>query len=473
MCLLISRSFRTSLCLFLAMEFLYLFTGLIIGFLIAWLLFRSKTAINNSPITQEMYNELDKKSSLLELSVKSTREEKENAIRELSAEREKLNAANIRLAKAEEAFKNLNEKLATQKQEIESLNEKFTSQFKAIANDILKENSKEFTEKNQKNINEILNPLKEKISLFEKKVEESYDKELRDKLSLREEIKKLVELNTRISTEANNLTKALKGDNKKQGNWGELILEKILERSGLVKDQEYRTQFSTENSDGNTIKPDVVVMLPENKHIIIDSKVSLLAYDGYVNAETDELAERFKKEHIVSIRSHIKGLSEKNYQTSKGMNTPDFVILFIPIESSFGMAVQADQDLFNFAWDKKIVIVSPSTLFAILRTISSIWKQERQNRYAIEIATVGGSLYDEFYRFIEDLKDIEKNLQKSQDAYNSAFKRLSTGKGNLISRAERIKDLGAKATKSIDKNLLEEPALNSEIADPSGTLFNQ
>lgn len=296
--------------------------------------------------------------------------------------------------------------------------------------------------------------MKERIKDFEEKVEKTYKTESDERIQLKTEIKSLVELNNKISKEANNLASALKGDNKMQGNWGEVILEKILERSGLVKDREYRTQVTTQNVSGQTIKPDVIIYLPDGKHIIIDSKVSLIAYEAYTNSETQIDRDKFSREHITSVKAHIKGLSDKDYQTSEQLNTPDFVLLFIPIESSFSLAVQADQELFNYAWERKIVIVSPSTLLATLLTIASVWKQERQNKNALEIARIGGSLYDEIYRFLEDMQDLNKNLQKSQESYNKAFKRLSEGRGNLLNTAEKIKNLGAKATKSIDRELL-------------------
>jgi len=283
-------------------------------------------------------------------------------------------------------------------------------------------------------------------------------------VSLREEVKKLYELNTKISDDANNLTKALKGDSKKQGNWGEFVLEKILERSGLTKGIEFEMQVSVKSDEGKRYQPDVVVFLPEKKHIIIDSKVSLTAYERLVNANEEEERKRYMNEHILSIRRHIKELSEKNYQSAKDMNSPDFVLLFIPIESSFGVAVQADQQLFNDAWTNKIVIVSPSTLLATLQTISSIWKQENQTRNAMEIAKQGGALYDKFVGFVIDLEKIGKNIHQVQESYEEAMKKLSTGSGNLINKAESIRKLGVKTFKRLpdkfsdvqENNLFEE-----------------
>jgi len=304
---------------------------------------------------------------------------------------------------------------------------------------------------------EVLNPLKEKIQLFEKKVDETYEKGLKDQTELRAELLKLYDLNHRISEEASNLTKALKGDVKKQGNWGEVVLERILERSGLNEgEQGYQKQFSDTSEDGKRIQPDVVINLPDNKHIIVDSKVSLIAYERAVNADTEQDRQKFLKEHLLSLKNHIKGLSEKHYQTASKLNSPDFVLLFIPIEASFSVAVQEDQELFSFAWDQKVVIVSPSTLLATLRTISSIWQQENQTRNALEIARQSGALYDKFVGFIADMETIGKNLATTQKTYESAVNKLHTGSGNLVRRAENIKKLGAKASKNLPDKLLGE-----------------
>jgi DNA recombination protein RmuC len=252
-----------------------------------------------------------------------------------------------------------------------------------------------------------------------------------------------------VKSEANNLANALKGDTKKQGDWGEIILEKVLERSGLIKGQEYQTQFNTKNIDGSRIQPDAVVFLPDNKHIIIDSKVSLVAYNAYVNSEDENEKQKHLKEHINSVRNHVKQLSEKKYQTSSEFNTPDFVLLFMPIESAFSAAIQNDQDLFAYAWDLKIVIVSPTTLLATLRTIASIWKQERQTKNALEIAKQSGALYDKFVGFLEDLDKIGKSIDASKSAYEDALNKLKTGRGNLISRVINIQKLGAQTQKQI------------------------
>jgi DNA recombination protein RmuC len=368
------------------------------------------------------------------------------------------------LIKTETEYRNIQEKLNSQKEEMENLQKKFTTEFENIAHKILKENSQEFTSTNQKNILEILNPLKEKIQSFEQKVHDTHIQGVRDNVSLREEVKKLYELNSKISEEANNLTKALKGDNKKQGNWGELVLERILERSGLIKGEEYEIQFTARNDENEIIRPDVVIKLPENKHIIIDSKVSLIAYEQYINTESAEEKDKYARLHVDSLKNHIKGLSDKNYTSSAALNTPDFVLMFLPIESSFSIAIQQDIELFNYAWDRRIVIVSPSTLIATLKTIESIWKREKQTQNAIEIASEGGKLYDKFVGLTEDIKKLGSQLETVQKTYNEASKKLFSGSGNLIGKVQRLKILGAKNNKQIPPTLLTQSDFNEEIA---------
>ncbi len=362
-----------------------------------------------------------------------------------------------RLEKSMTEYINLREKLQTQKAEMEDVQKKFTIEFENIAGKILKKNSEDFTLTNQKNIGEVLTPLKEKILLFEKRVEDTYLKGLKDQTDLRAELKKLYDLNNQMSTEAQNLTRALKGDVKKQGNWGEIVLERILERSGLNEgEQGFIKQYSHVSDNGKRLQPDIVINLPDNKHIIIDSKVSLIAYERSVNAASEEERLQHVKDHLISLKSHIRGLSDKHYQSAPGLNCPDFVLMFIPIESSFSLAVQADHDLFSFAWDLKVVLVSPSTLLATLRTVSSIWKQENQTRNALEIARQSGALYDKFVGFIGDMEKIGNNLRITQNSYSDAMKKLSEGRGNLVNATERIRKLGAKATKEIPKKLLHE-----------------
>jgi len=361
-----------------------------------------------------------------------------------------------RMAKAEEAFKAQRERLSEQERSIQEIQQKFQLEFQNIANKLLDEKSQKFVETNKTNLDILLNPLKENIKAFEEKVDKVYNMEAAERNTLKGVISQLMELNKLISNEAQNLTKALKGDSKKQGNWGEVILERVLERSGLVRDREYRMQASLISADGSRLQPDVIIDLPDEKHLIIDSKVSLVAYERLVNAESEDDRKLFSKAHVESIRGHVNGLSSKNYHDLYQINSPDFVLLFIPIESSFSFAVQLDAELFSDAWEKRVVIVSPSTLLATLRTISSIWKQERQNRNVLEIARLSGAMYDKFVGFVGDMESIGKNIKQSQTAYDSAINKLTEGNGNLTKTAEKIKGLGAKANKQLDQKFIED-----------------
>lgn len=435
------------------MEILFLIAGVVLGGIIIWLV-KSKQSLP-SYITLETYTQLDKQKSIAEDALKKAADDLIKSDALLNTEREKANTYSIQNSKLSTELANLNQKLIEQKQEVNDLQQKFQKEFENLANKILEEKSQKFTEQNRTNLDVILNPLKEKIKDFEDKVEKTYKAESNERISLKEQIKNLLDLNKQLSTDANNLATALKGDNKMQGNWGELVLEKILESSGLIKDSEYKTQVVTTNVDGEKIKPDVVVFLPDQKHLIVDSKVSLLAYNGYIASTDDELRQRYSKQHIESVRSHIKLLSDKNYQTAAGYQSPDFVLLFMPIESAFSLALQADPDLYNFAWDRKIVIVSPTTLLATLRTIASIWKQERQVKNALLIAEEGGKMYDKLHAFVEDLTNVGKKMDSAKADYTEAMKKLYEGTGNLVNRAQKMKDLGAKATKALPPTLVE------------------
>jgi DNA recombination protein RmuC len=356
----------------------------------------------------------------------------------------------------------LKEKYTDYKQEVEQLQSKFKLEFENVATKILKQNTLDFSASNQKSIQEILFPFKQKIEAFEKTVNETYQKGVKEQVDLQAEIKKLYDLNLRLSEEANNLTRALKSDTKKQGNWGEMVLERLLERSGLVKGEEYLVQESFRNDKGELTRPDVIVKLPDNKHIIIDSKVSLLAYEAFVNAENDEEKTKHLKAHTDSVREHVKGLAERNYQLTEKLDTPDFVLLFMPLESAFSIAVQQQPDLFTFAWERKIVLVSPTTLLATLMTVGSIWKHEKQTRNAIEIAVQGGRLYDKFVAFLSDLETLGKQIDRVQVTYDEAHKKLYSGKGDLIGRVEKLRELGAKTAKEIPPDMLSTDDKNDE-----------
>jgi DNA recombination protein RmuC len=448
------------------MEILFLSVGICLGVLVSFFYYRGKIQKQTVDFELEKRSveqvfvqqkfELEKDKSLFEDRNGSLLKEKEELLRQIQQLRSDTNIQSQQLARASADFGNLQEKLELQKKEMENLQQKFTTEFENIASKILKQNTVDFSVVNQKNITELLSPLKEKIQVFERKVEDTYEKGLKDQTDLKAELKKLHDLNLKISDEANNLTKALKGDVKKQGNWGEMILERILERSGLTEGREFRKQESVLSENGQRFQPDVVIHLPDQKHIVVDSKVSLVAYERLVNSDGEQQRAAFVKEHLLSVRSHIKILSEKHYQHSQGFNSPDFVLLFIPIESSFSIAVQEDQDLFSYAWDNKVVIVSPSTLLATLRTIASIWQQENQNRNALEIARQSGALYDKFVAFISDMESIGKGLESTRKIYEQASNKLYTGSGNLVKRAETIRKLGAKTTKELPQGLLGE-----------------
>jgi DNA recombination protein RmuC len=352
-------------------------------------------------------------------------------------------------------YKALEEKLLEHRKEFEDLRARFTVEFKNLANEILEEKSKKFTEQNKLNLNDILKPLGEKIKDFEKKVEEVYDKESQQRYSLKEEVKRLAELNQQVSKEASNLTKALKGDSKSQGIWGEIILESILEKSGLVKDREYFIQESFKGENEKRQQPDVILNYPGNRSIVIDSKVSLTAYERYVSAEDDKMRESAMKEHLLSVRKHIQELSLKNYQDLYQLNSLDFVMMFLPVEPAYLLAIQADSDMWQYAYDKRILLISPTNLIAALKLVVSLWRQEYQNKNAIEIARRSGELYDKFVGFMEDLTDVGNKLQQTQKSYDASMNKLSLGRGSLVKRAQDLKELGIKTRKDIPQNILD------------------
>jgi len=354
-----------------------------------------------------------------------------------------------------EKQKNLEDAIVTQKKDLLDARERFSKEFELIANKILEEKTERFTVQNNKKLGEILEPFSTRIREFKEEVAKSSYTNTKERTELKEQIKHLAQLNLTMQKETKNLSTALRQDSKAQGNWGEVILERVLESSGLEKGREYFTQETfRELDDSKMMRPDVVVRLPDDRNIIIDSKVSLTAYTQLINAESDEVRDLALKAHLKSIKNHITGLASKNYQFASGLETPDFVLLFLPIESSFSIATQADNDLFNFAWSRKIVIVSPSTLLATLRTISSVWKNEYQNKNAKEIAERAGKLYDKFVGFVTDMEKLNKQLRGADEAYHSAFNKLSSGKGNLISMAQKVVDLGVKTKKQLPDSLL-------------------
>jgi len=360
----------------------------------------------------------------------------------LQTEKEQLGNKIVRY---EADMDNLRLKNNEQKEEVEQLQQKFTKEFENLANKILEEKSLKFTERNEKNIKNILSPLNEKIQLFEKKVEESQKENISIHAALKEQLLNLQTQNLKITQEAENLTKALKGDSKMQGNWGELVLERVLEKSGLEKDREYLVQQSFTREDGSRVLPDVIINLPDGKKMVVDSKVSLTDYERYVNAENDDLQAKFLKDHINSLKRHVDQLSAKKYEDLYEMESPDFVLLFVPIEPAFAIAINNDNLLYNKAFEQNIVIVTPSTLLATLRTIDSMWNNEKQQRNAIEIARQAGALYDKFEGFTSDLLKVGKKIDEAKGEYKGAMNKLVEGRGNIITSIEKLKKMGAKA----------------------------
>lgn len=339
------------------------------------------------------------------------------------------------------------------------------AQFAEMATKIFDEREQRFAQTSQQSLGQLLDPLKERIQSFEKRVEESYQQEARERFSLSKELERLQQLNLRLSDEATNLTQALKGQ-KTQGNWGELILERVLEHAGLEKGREYQTQVSLKSADGERFQPDVLIMLPGGKQVVVDAKVSLTAYQQFVSDNDSERGQAALKQHVLSLRNHVKGLSGKDYSRLEGLHSLDFVLLFVPIEAAFSAALQAEPNLFQEAFDRQIVIVSPTTLLATLRVIDSLWKQERQSQNAREIAERAGWLYDKFVLFIQDLDELGSRLQQVDKAYAAARNKLCEGRGNLISRSEQLKLLGARASKSLPADLLERALSDVAVTEP-------
>lgn len=438
-----------------------MFVGLALGLIIGWLV-KSKNSNSSSLEYDKQIAALQHEKIMLESNLKMGAEQIAELTQRTAKDTEQIIELNRRIAGLESDNRNWKERLEQHQQDAEKNEKILKERFENIANKILEEKSQKFIETNRTNLDVILNPLKEKITNFEQKVEQTYTNEAKERHSLKDEVKNLVELNTKLNTEAQNLTRALKGDRKKQGNWGELMLDNILESSGLREGMEYEKQYTTTNDESQRIYPDFVVKLPEHKHLIIDSKVSLVAYERFVNTEDAETQQSAINEHIISVKNHVRDLSDKNYFKAGGLNSPDFVLLFMPIESSFAAAIEADADLFNFAWEKKIVIVSPSTLLATLKTVASLWRLEKQNLNAAKIASEAGGLYDKFNGLVEELKKLGNQINTVQGTYKDAFSKLSTGNGNLVSKVQKIKLLGAKTSKQIDLNLVNEALENDK-----------
>jgi len=365
--------------------------------------------------------------------------------------------------KRKEEIKSLDEKLAL----LSQAREEFAVQFKNLANDVLEDKSKRFTEQNKINLDSLLTPLKSQIEQFRQKVEETYDKESQQRASLRDAVDNLSQLNRKMNDDAVNLTNALRGQSKTLGNWGEFILEEILQKAGLVQDREYSIRETLIAPDGKRSQPDIIITLPENRHLVIDAKINLSAYLKHTSSENEAEAEAALRDHISAMRVHLREMDRRAYQDHYKLNSLDFVLMFVPLEPAFIVAVRRDPTLFDDAFARRIVIVCPSTLLATMRTVRNIWQQEHQKRNVLEIARQSGALYDKFVGFVEDLTDIGAKLQQAQSSYDAAHNKLTSGKGNLVSRAERIRELGAKASKRLPLHAVD-AALTTETS-PTAT----
>lgn len=431
--------------------------ALLIGAFLGKIMF-SNTFKSEKIILEEKNNALQNQNNYLKEQFEIDKKNLSNQIQVANDEKELIRTEKdslaIQLSKKEVDFENLWQRNLEQKQEVEQLQTKFTKEFENLANKILEEKSNKFTEQNKENIKNILSPLQDKIHLFEKKVEDTHKESIDYHAALRQQIIGLQITNEQMSKETINLTKALKGDSKMQGNWGELILERVLEKSGLTKDREYFVQQSHSTEVEKRVFPDVVINLPDGKKMIVDSKVALTAYERYVNEEDYTLKSNHLKDHLLSIKRHVDQLSEKNYSDLYQMESPNFVLLFIPIEPAFAVALNEDLTLYNRAFEKNIIIVTPSTLLATLRTIDSMWSNQKQQDNAMEIARQAGALYDKFEGFVADLLKVGLKIKDSKTEYDNAMNKLVEGSGNLINRVENLKKMGAKAKKSLPKSIL-------------------
>jgi DNA recombination protein RmuC len=425
-------------------ELIFLFAGLLAGAGIIYVFLRLQKG---------------SKQAVLEERISGLQTDRDDLQKELADKEKQIIDLSSRHATALAEIKNSSERLETQKKDVEQMQELFREKFENLANTILEDKTKKFTEVNRVKLEEILNPLKERIKDFEKKVDETYDKEAQQRFSLKEEVKKLAELNQQVSAEAQNLAKALKGESKTQGNWGEMILESILEKSGLVRDREYSVQPSFRDEGGKLLYPDVIIHYPENRNVVIDSKVSLTAYEAYASSDDPETKEKLLKEHLVSIRKHVNELENSKYQDLYKLQSLDFVMMFMPIEPAYLIAVQKEPELWNYAYERRVLLISPTNLLAALKMISALWQQEYQNKNVMEIAHQTGDLIDKFHSLLEDLDHLDSDLKSARKHYDDAKNKISEGKGNLIRRVEKIKELGVKSKKKLPKSF------SSEIAE--------
>lgn len=424
------------------------------GFLLVLLLLYMLRQQNNGSIQFP-----DKENFVAREIHENLREQTDNLRNELQQKEEELRSALAQLAAREQQIFHLEQSLGSQKQEVEQLQQRFKTEFENIANRLLEEKSQRFTEQNAQQLQSVLLPLREKIKEFEESVERKFLDETKEKASLKEELKQLQSLNQQLSHDAHNLATALKGQSKMQGDWGELQLETLLEKSGLQKGIHFFAQSTFRDEEGAAKRPDFILQLPDNKQLVVDSKVSLSAFERYFNAEDASQRDQFLRAHVASLRGHIDNLSRTNYQMLYQINTPDYLLLFVPLDGALSAAAQADPQLYADALDRNIVLVSTSTLLATVRTVAHLWKQEKQSRSVLEIARQSGFLYDKFVAFVEDLRTIGARLDNARSAYDDAMNKLvnaSRPGDTLIGKAQKIKELGARATKSLPQELIEE-----------------
>jgi DNA recombination protein RmuC len=443
-------------------QLVYLGVGLLVGAIAVWLVSRERISSAIEKAKGESHVEIARLGERLAAAQDdnkrmakdhATVQQQSSALHDqLIAERQ---ALSNRVAELNSMLESERTQSAEKLQLLKNAEEQLSNRFKTIASEILEDKSKRFTEQNQTNLNQLLEPLKTKITEFQGKVQEVYVQEGKDRSALAEQVKQLVALNNQLSKDAHNLTSALKGQAKAQGNWGELILERVLEASGLRKGHEYDVQESHTRADGTRVQPDVVIHLPEDRHLIIDAKVSLTAYEEHANTESENRRDAALRRHIDSVRAHIKELSEKNYQQLYGVQSLDFVLMFIPVEPAFMLAIAHDSDLWHDAWKKNVLLVSPSTLLFVVRTVAHLWRQEQQNRNAQEIASRGAELYDKLVGFVDDLESLGTKLKQAQTAYDGAYNKFAGGRGNVIRQAEMLKELGVKPTKQLQQKLVD------------------
>ncbi len=453
------------------MDIVFLIIGLAIG--ASFIFIINKKQVSKTKSTEEALRQLQSENTDLtaasnELAQKyavaqSQLELEQNSHTELKNKAQQLNHELIELNKILSTYKannqNLENKLSEQKQELEALNKKFTTEFENIANRLFEKSSEKINKQGSEQLDTILKPFKEKLGELKTQINETYEKDTKQRIRLHEQVRQLFELNQQISSDAQNLTNALKSNSKIQGDWGEEILENILQQSGLRKGYEYDTQSSFTNEEGKMLRPDMIVHYPDQRDIIIDSKVSLTHYERYISAENIVEKEQYLKAHLHSIKQHIKQLTEKNYQDIYQIETLDFVMMFVPIEGAYYVAIEEDRNLWQYAYEKKILLINPTNLITALKMISNLWQQDYQNKNVMEIARQSGGLYDSFVLLLQEFSKMEKKISETQEVVEGVKKRISTGKGNLITRVEKIKALGAKAKKTMpDKfqNLIEE-----------------